>query len=244
MLVVGSGRMKAKFKRPQQMQSVAADVGQHVILKTYAFEKTVKRKGPAMSDFDPDFENPYRAPTTVDAPPPLEVDGEAAAIRREHLKHEASIQGIGSLYVLGGICLCLIGLISFGTMASLPVNGQAGGNGFAFGLVIMILMLGIGALQFSTGLGMRKVRPWVKIPATILAALGLLSFPVGTLINLYVLYLLHSKKGQVVLAESYQNIIAQTPEIKYKTSMIVKVLAVILFAFIAFAIGAALLSAR
>ncbi len=203
-----------------------------------------------MSNFDPDFENPYRAPTTVDAPPVDAFDTEAAAIRRTHLNHEVSIQGIGSLYVLGGILFLLweVLLLSWGVFASgtvtvVPTTRQPGGIELTFGLVTMVLIVGLGALQLFTGLGMRKVKPWVKVPASIVAVLGLWSFPLGTLINVYVLYLLHCKKGRVVLAESYQHVIAQTPEIKYKTSIIVKVLAGILFAFIAFAVVAALMSA-
>lgn len=115
------------------------------------------------------------------------------------------------------------------------------GLGFIIGLFLFAVCVGI--FQLMVGLGMRKVKPWVKIPATILAVLGMLNVPVGTLLSLYILYLLHSSKGKIVLAESYQQVIAQTPEIKYKTSIIVKVLVVILLLVIALAIGAAVLGA-
>ena len=90
---------------------------------------------------------------------------------------------------------------------------------------------------------MRKVRPWTKTPATILAVISFLNIPIGTLLGIYTLYLLHSSKGKVVLAEPYQQVIAQTPEIKYKTSIIVKVLVVILLVVIALGIGALVFNA-
>jgi hypothetical protein len=195
-----------------------------------------------MSDFDPDLNNPYRAPVTADAPPLQDVEGEATTIRREHLNHEASIQGIGSLYVLGGILSAIGGLAFLAGGIAAPNAGGAGMD-FAFVIGLVLLAVCIGIFQLAVGLGMRKVKPWVKIPATVLAAVGLLHIPVGTLLSVYVLYLLHSSKGRVVLDESYQQVIAQTPEIKYKTSIIVKVLVVILLLFLALAIGGAVFSA-
>ena len=196
-----------------------------------------------MSDFDPDLNNPYRAPVTADAPPPQNIDGDAAQIRREHLKHEASLKGIGALYILGGIFAVLAGFSSFMSLTAMRNEVQIGGTELTFALVIAAVILGIGVLQFAVGLGMRKVKPWVKIPATIVAAIGLISIPVGTLLGFYVMYLIHSSKGQVVLTESYQQVMAQTPEIKYKTSIIVKVLLVILLVVLALGIGAAVFNA-
>lgn len=69
---------------------------------------------------------------------------------------------------------------------------------------------------FATMRGLRKLRPWVKIPGTILGVLGLANFPAGTLINGY---LLHCHKGAVVLSEDYQAVIAATPGLSYKFTL-------------------------
>ena len=61
----------------------------------------------------------------------------------------------------------------------------------------------------------------IKIPATIFSAIGLLSVPIGTLINGYILYLIYSAKGNMVFSEEYRKVIAATPNIKYKTSIII-----------------------
>jgi hypothetical protein len=58
----------------------------------------------------------------------------------------------------------------------------------------------------------------------VLAAIGLLGVPFGTLINGYILYLLLSHKGQRIFAADYPEIVAATPHIKYRTSAAVWVL--------------------
>ena len=67
-------------------------------------------------------------------------------------------------------------------------------------------------------------------------ALGLLSFPVGTIINGYILYLLFSKKGERVFSADYQAIVDATPHIKYKTSIIVWIFLVLLLLMIGAAV--------
>jgi hypothetical protein len=66
--------------------------------------------------------------------------------------------------------------------------------------------------------------------------------PIGTLINAYILYLVFSRKGRTILSEDYQQVIAATPHIKYKTSIIVWIflgllVALLAIAFLGIAIG-------
>jgi len=51
----------------------------------------------------------------------------------------------------------------------------------------------------------------------------LLNFPAGTLIKAYILVLLHSKKGKIVLSPKYANVRAVTLQVKQKSSIIVLV---------------------
>ncbi len=100
----------------------------------------------------------------------------------------------------------------------------------------MLISLGVvllGFFQGIVGVGLRRLRGWTKIPVGVLSGLGLLSFPIGTLINGYILYLVFSEKGSRVFSPEYQEIIRQTPHIKYQTSIIVKILAGILLFVIA-----------
>lgn len=131
-------------------------------------------------------------------------------IRQAHIQHEASVKSVGFLYFMAAAVLLFGG--SFSTLA--------GGDAAAIG----IFMLVFGAGLVATGIGLRKLKHWGRVAAGCLSTLGLLGFPIGTLINAYILYLLFSQKGKMVFSEDYKRIIAETPHIKYRTSIVVWVL--------------------
>lgn len=149
-------------------------------------------------------ENPYAAPQTQ--PDPADFS-DAEEIRRSHIDAEASIKSIGFLYLLGGLFAAAAGVF-------LPIEDPDT-------LIVGILLVALGAFQIWTGIGLRRLKRTVRIPAAILATLGLLGFPIGTLISIYLLYLLFSEKGRFVVSEDYKEIIALTPHIKRKTSIVV-----------------------
>jgi len=136
------------------------------------------------------------------------------------------------LYLLGGI------LFAFGTVVMIVSLA----TGAAMGGVSMgsILIPVLACVQCVVGYGLRKLQGWARIPAGLLAVLGLLAFPIGTIINGYILYLLFGRKGQMVFSIEYQDVIEQTPHIKYTTSFVVRVLFVLLLALIGMGIVAAL----
>jgi len=150
--------------------------------------------------------NPYAAPAA-----PVEdvsANAEAEAIRKAHISHEASIKAVGLLYYLGGIGV---------TLAALA--GLAGAKDASVAVTLLLIGLGVG--QFFAGWGVRALRPWGRIVGCILSGIGLIGFPIGTLINGYILYLFLSKKGRTIFAPEYQDVIAATPHVKYRTSIIV-----------------------
>jgi hypothetical protein len=71
------------------------------------------------------------------------------------------------------------------------------------------------------GTGLRRLKRWARIPVGILSGIGLIGFPLGTIINAYILYLVFGKKGVTVFSDEYRLVIEQTPHIKYKTSIVV-----------------------
>jgi len=71
---------------------------------------------------------------------------------------------------------------------------------------------------------------------------GLLGFPIGTLISVYILYLLFSQKGADVCSPQYQAVIAATPHIRYRTSKIVIGLLVLVAVLVAIGVAAAILT--
>ena len=146
----------------------------------------------------------------------------AEQIRTEHIKHEASVKSIGLLYFLGGTVLLLLGLLSF-------FGGQA------VSVLAGLAFAGIGAGQIATAIGLRKLKSWARIPTGILSGIGLLGFPFGTLINGYILYLIFCRKGATVFSDEYKQVIAETPHIKYRTSVVVWIFLGLLLCMIAMA---------
>jgi hypothetical protein len=132
----------------------------------------------------------------------------AEQIRREHIKHEASVKSIGTLYFLGAIAVLLMAAVSVlaGTAAS---------------IIMGILLVALAGGQVFVAFGLNKLKRWARIPTGVISGLGLLAFPLGTVINGYILYLIFSRKGTMVFSDEYQQVIAETPHIKYRTSIVV-----------------------
>ena len=179
--------------------------------------------------------NPYAPPSARIGTAGGDV-GEAETIRRQYLNHEASLRSVGCLYLWGGIfalAVAAIGVVALPFMFFMGSGETAeslGGAGFY--LVIVALYGGLGALNYWLGKGLRKLDPKVRTLATVLFVIGLLGFPVGTILSLYFLYLLHSEKGRRVMTAEYRWIVELTPHIKYKTSWIAWLALVLLVVFI------------
>lgn len=175
-------------------------------------------------------ENPYQAPQDL-SNSGIPVISSAEEIRRAHIKHEASVKSIGLLYYLGGFFL-IIAMI-----ASLR-NAFSGATQGILAILIPIALVAIGIFQIITAFHLRKLRPWSRIAAIVLSAIGLIGFPIGTIINAYFLYLLLAKKGAFIFSPEYNEVIAATPHVKYKTSVVAWiVLAIVVIAVIALIVG-------
>ena len=180
-------------------------------------------------------ENPFASPTVEATLQPVGVDdaSDAVRIRRQYIKHEASVKSVGVLYYLGAI--------GGGFGIAMSIVEGIDSNQFGAGLSIAAICATVAAVFVLLGVGMRKLARWVRIPVGLLSVVGLLNFPFGTLINAYILYLVFGAKGNVVFSPEYQEVIRRTPHVKYKTSPVVVVLLVILLAFLAIAIAGPLL---
>lgn len=174
----------------------------------------------------------------------------AEAIRRAHIGHEASVRSVGLLYLLGGVlgifnlvgsAISLVSQVGDGKITTAPV---------AIGLVILT---GMTAIQLALGVGLRRLRHWAQIGAAIMTGLALLLLAFGSVVSLvtggvgfveviiltmmaaipaYILWLLVGEKGRMVFSLEYQAIREMTPEIKYRTSIIVKICVGLLVALI------------
>ena len=184
--------------------------------------------------------NPFAAPASGFEYPVAGVNGDAERIRTELISHEASIQSIGVLYLLGAALGTLAGI--FLTLTGVSAAVQNGQQDAVFGLMAGVFITGLSVGQGFVGLGLRRLRAWTRIPVGILSGIGLLGIPLGTLINGYILYLIFSTKGSRVFAPEYQTIIQQTPHIKYRTSLVVKIFLGFLLVVIGVIILAAILA--
>ena len=168
-----------------------------------------------------DAVNPYAAPAArvedVAAHP------EAEAIRRAHISHEASIKAVGMLFYLGGILVTLAALVSLPAVTS-----------GASSALIALLLIALGVAQLFAGWGVRALRVWARNVGCALSAIGLLGFPIGTLINGYILYLFLSKKGRTIFAPAYQDVIAATSHVRYRTSVLVWIFLALLVGLLLF----------
>ena len=160
---------------------------------------------------------------------------QAELIRKSHLSHEANIQGFGCLYTLGGI-LGILGAIFYIGIGILVMAGGvvpkglesmvfgAGGDRLVSGgltTLVGVVFLAIAVAQLFAGRSMQTLNPSGKILAIVVAAIGMLQFPCGTLISGYLLYLLVSAKGRTVYSSAYKEVMQATPHIRYRTSIIV-----------------------
>lgn len=136
----------------------------------------------------------------------------AETLRRAHLHHEASVKSIGFLYYL---CAFFLAIATATALLAL-VDGYHGPR-----VAMAAVLFALTFVYAWLGRGLRRLDPRVRVGTTILAALSLLSIPIGTLIGAYILYLLHSAKGKMVFSEDYRQVIAATPEIRYRTSKVV-----------------------
>lgn len=160
------------------------------------------------------------------------IEMAAEQTRKDHLSHESSVKSVGSLYLFGAIIVTIIGIVSLGA--------RSGGT-----MLIAVFWLVLAPLQFWVGLGLRNLKPWSRIVGAVLAGLGMLAFPFGTLINGYILYLLLCKKGRMVFSEEYKKVIAATPHIKYRTSVLVWIILIIfILAMVLLFVGTAVRSSR
>ena len=160
---------------------------------------------------------------------------QAELIRKSHLSHEANIQGFGCLYTLGGILGILGAIFYIGigifVMAGGVVSEElasmvfgANGDPMVAGItttLVGVVFLAIAVAQLFAGRSMQTLNPSGKILAIVVAAIGMLQFPCGTLISGYLLYLLVSAKGRTVFSSAYKEVMQATPHIRYRTSIIV-----------------------
>lgn len=137
--------------------------------------------------------NPYAPPReleTTDVATPS-----AARIRRAHLATEAGIRVMAVCYLLFAPFVVIGPLHIFGELALWQTIG--------FCLVA--------ALQIVAALGLWRWKPWSRPFVAVVSGLGLLAFPLGTLVNIHFLRLVFGGKGRMVFSPRYREIVKTIP---------------------------------
>lgn len=180
--------------------------------------------------------NPYAAPQHATIPETEHASGDDETIRKKYLSAEANIQSLGSLFLLAAVFSgvgCAMSLYSvFGVRRGVVIPEVIPSL-----VVVAAMMIVFTVLYAGTGMGLRRLKVWSRWGATVFSAIGLIAFPVGTIFAALFLYILWSRKANYVFRPEYQRVIAATPHIKYRTSIVVWILLGILVVFILLMVG-------
>ena len=214
---------------------------------------------------DPNPLNPYAAPEAeLGGPAAADADEDfarAEAIRKEYLAHEASIKSLGSLHYLGAFFLGIGGLGALGAVMY-TLTGRPGNNPFSAVLIgVGTFYVALAGLNLALGNGLRKLSPWARWTDAVMMGLSflgslvgmvgwlvaqvyapLLGASLGLLFQAYILHILLSKKASVVFSPEYREIVAKTPHLRYKTSLLVKIVLAIFIGLITLGIMSAVVS--
>lgn len=163
--------------------------------------------------------NPYAAPRSQ----VLQATSQHEIIRTEHINTEASLKSIGCLYYLIMVVLIAVG----GSLFISTTTEKAGG--LLPGALLVLLGVGVGIVGFR----LRDLQSWARIPTIIISSLaiiyGLINLSLGVIIHIYILAKVMGKQGRFVMTPEYHRIIAATPHVKRKTSIIMKIALALLF---------------
>jgi len=182
-----------------------------------------------------DTRNPFQVPEADLVSEESRTLGSATAIREEHIKHEASVKAIGWFNFLMAAIFAGLAFVTF----------RDGG-----GIAAASIAVCFAVLVAVAGYGVRKLFPWGRwlnvamygfMVVSAFAALATGGGFGGLLIPIFVLIALLGRKSKMVFSPEYKEIIAATPEIKYRSprwiyvllGLLVLVLVIILVAVLA-----------
>lgn len=198
------------------------------------------------------------------------ADNDAELIRREHIGHEANVKSIGHLYYLGAFFGAL-GAVVYVLLASgvmpVPPNQRNGMDPAIFRVAMGVaaaVCLVMTVLFAAPGYGLTKLQSWARWMSVVITSLALALTALYTLfisafispaggliflaiiggINGAILWILVAPKAGVVFSADYKEVIRKTPHVRLQTSLIVKILLVVLIVAIGFVVAAAIFSGR
>jgi hypothetical protein len=117
------------------------------------------------------------------------------------------VKVLGTLFIVFGTIYVFLAFGSsmlMGVLASLV--GTQGGDDAAVGATVLgmagaaafIFLLCIGIPSVITGIGLLKMQRWARIVGIVLSAIRLISFPIGTIVGAYGLWVLFNKETEAI----------------------------------------------
>ncbi|MDF3057323.1 MAG: hypothetical protein K0R17_1538 [Rariglobus sp.] len=114
--------------------------------------------------------------------------------------------------MIGLLYYAAAGLLAVAAIAGVAMKGfEAGGR---FMSLLGLLAAGYG----FAGYLLRRLDARARYSATLMAVLGLVALPIGTVLNAYVLWLIHVKRGRTVLSPEYRAVVAETPQFRCRVT--------------------------
>lgn len=102
--------------------------------------------------------------------------------------------GMGLLVLFGGLAALVT--IKEGTRDAMIGATVLGG----LGMFLFVLMAVLSVPGLIAGIGLLRMRPWARILTIVVSALGLLSFPIGTAIGVYGLWVMVQPETERLLS--------------------------------------------
>jgi hypothetical protein len=106
---------------------------------------------------------------------------------------EQHVPILGWLMLAGNAIFLVVGGFVFVLLTGIgAVSGEAEAMGIltVVGASVALLLTVLALPGMIAGYGLLKRRPWGRILATVVAILGLINFPIGTAIGIYVIWVL------------------------------------------------------
>jgi hypothetical protein len=106
---------------------------------------------------------------------------------KKHIHVAAILQIVfGSLNVIGGLAVAF----AFGFVDQFVDDPTAIKVLAIVGTPLIVLLLLFGGAMIAGGIGLLSCKPWARILTLVMAAMGLLNIPVGTLKGVYIIWVL------------------------------------------------------
>lgn len=120
---------------------------------------------------------------------------------RKHIHVAAILQIVfGSLIVIGALAFAFVlGFVDQFVDDPTAIKVLA-----LIGTPIIVLMLLFGGAMIAGGVGLFSCKPWARILTLVMAGLGLLNIPVGTLKGVYIIWVLVQQETVSLFAKGCQ----------------------------------------